>query len=305
MTSEDPATILEEAHVRETYRYLRIGLIGAAALLGVAVLLERAHTDCWQGSISAYYYTPARGVFVGTLVAIGLVMIVIKGKGLEDLYLNLAGMLAPVVAFIPTTSVGDCWSIEPQPSPLAGRNPTTLADWVVANIENNMWALIITGALGLVLAFGLYMRTRDSFLWPIGVGPANLASVLGMLLVGLIIGGSALALWGWDDFALRAHDGAAIGMFFFLTLASITNALRTEAPGYRRTYWLVAVLMVLSALVVWGLTAIIDDWNHAVFTLEVVEIGLFATYWIAQTAEHWGEQVEVPAGPGAQTPSPG
>lgn len=293
MTSNKYGAVLEESHVRETYRYLRIGLIGAAALLAGAVLLERSQAHCWQGSISAYYFTPARGVFVGTLVAIGLVMIVIKGKGLEDLYLNLAGMLAPVVAFIPTTSIGECWSIEPQPSPLASTSPTTLADWVVANIENNMWALIITGALGLVLAAVLYIKTRDSFLWPIGVGSSNLASVLGMVLVGLIIGGAAIALWSWDDFALRAHDAAAIGMFFFLTLASVANAMRSQAPRYKRTYWIVAVLMVVSALVVWVLTMVLDEWGHAVFTLEVVEIGLFAAYWITQTAEHWGEQVEV------------
>lgn len=296
MSTQNTRRTLEATHVRETYRYLRIGLIGATALLGMSVLIERINTECWQGSISAYYYTPARSVFVGTLVAVGLVLIVIKGEGLEDLFLNLAGMLAPVVAFVPTTSVGQCWSIEPQPSPLAGVRPTVLADWVIANVENNMWALIAAGTLGLALAVGLYVRTRDSFLWPFEVGQGNLAAVWGMLLVGVIIGGAALALWVWDDFSLRAHDAAALGMFIFLAAASVTNARRSKEPSYRRTYWLVAILMIAAALVIWLMTTLVDDWRHSVFWLEVIEIGLFATYWIAQTAEHWNEKVDpIPA----------
>ncbi len=91
MTREGKPPDLQERRVLETYRYLRIGLIGAAALLGVSVVIERLHTDCWQEAISSYYYTPARAVFVGTLVAVGLVLIVIKGREREDLYLNLAG----------------------------------------------------------------------------------------------------------------------------------------------------------------------------------------------------------------------
>ena len=93
---------LEAGRAQKTYRYLRIGLIGAAVMLAAAVVIERWHVDCWQGSISAYYYTPVRAVFVGALVAVGLSLIVIKGEGHEDVYLNIAGMLAPVVAFVPT-----------------------------------------------------------------------------------------------------------------------------------------------------------------------------------------------------------
>lgn len=289
MTNQHEPTDLQESRVLETYRYLRIGLIGAAALLGVSVLIERLHADCWQGSISAYYYTPARGVFVGTLVAVGLVLIVIKGRDREDLYLNLAGMFAPVVAFVPTTSVGNCFSIEPQPSPLANRGE--FAEWVIANVENNMWALIVTGALGLLLAAILYWKTQDSFLWPFEIGTGSRAVTLGILLVAIIIGGSATLLWIWDDFALRAHDFAAIGMFTFLALASAYNARRSDSLSFRRTYWLIAILMVASAVLIGILTILVDNWDHAILWLEITEIGLFATYWIAQTVEHWGEQI--------------
>ena len=48
--------------VIKTYRYLRIGMIGAVVLLAASIGIERSKVDCWQTSISAYYYTPARAV---------------------------------------------------------------------------------------------------------------------------------------------------------------------------------------------------------------------------------------------------
>jgi hypothetical protein len=135
----------------KTYRYLRISMVGAVVLLGVSILIERSNVDCWQTSVSAYYYTPVRAIFVGVLMAIGLCLIVIKGSTTwEDATLNAAGMLAPIVAVVPTTDVGECWSQSP------GRLPVdddgNLAAWVVANIDNNITALLITGIAGLLVA---------------------------------------------------------------------------------------------------------------------------------------------------------
>lgn len=38
----------------KTYRYLRIGMIGAVFLLAASIGIERSKVDCWQTSISAY-----------------------------------------------------------------------------------------------------------------------------------------------------------------------------------------------------------------------------------------------------------
>ncbi|MDP8988060.1 MAG: hypothetical protein M3N11_06900, partial [Actinomycetota bacterium] len=81
-----------------------------------SIAIEYAAADCWQASISAYYYTPVRGIFVGAIIAVGFSLIVIKGRGmLEDTALNFAGIFAPIVAVAPTTNVGNCWSLKPQP----------------------------------------------------------------------------------------------------------------------------------------------------------------------------------------------
>src|SRR5680860_326649 len=108
------AQALEDDFVRKTYRYLRIGLLFSVLMLGISIVVERVMIECWQTSISGYYYTPVRAVFVSSLVVTGVAMIAIKGQGVEDLMLNIAGMLAPVVAFVPTQNVSEgCWSSPP------------------------------------------------------------------------------------------------------------------------------------------------------------------------------------------------
>ena len=45
----------------QTYRYLRLGLVGGVVLLAASILIERAEVDCWQTSVSGYYYTHSDG----------------------------------------------------------------------------------------------------------------------------------------------------------------------------------------------------------------------------------------------------
>lgn len=124
-----------------TYRYLRVAMVVLVVGLAAAVLRELAAVgwSCAQESVSAYYYTPARAVLVGVLVAIGACLVVIKGStGPEDVLLNLAGMLAPVVAFVPTPYLASCYSTD------------LGAARVGANVANNMFALLVMGAVVLV-----------------------------------------------------------------------------------------------------------------------------------------------------------
>ena len=94
----------------KTYNYLRIALAALVLLLFVSVALEWWAADgCLQPSISAYYFTPVRAVFIGVLVTMGVCLVALKGNtDGEDVLMNLAGMLAPGVAFIPTVASGRC-----------------------------------------------------------------------------------------------------------------------------------------------------------------------------------------------------
>ena len=107
----------------KTYRYLRIAMVLLVLMLAASVLREAAAVgfDCAQKSLSAYYSPPARGVFVGALVAIGACLVVIKGStDVEDVLLNIAGMLMPVVAFVPTPYEAACSSTPVQAAPQIG-----------------------------------------------------------------------------------------------------------------------------------------------------------------------------------------
>ena len=92
-------------YVVETYFVLRMVIAGGAIALPVALLVWVAVDPdlAMRDSISAFYYTPARGLVVGTLVAIGVALVAYRGytRG-ENRLLNAAGTLAIVVALFPT-----------------------------------------------------------------------------------------------------------------------------------------------------------------------------------------------------------
>ena len=80
-------------------------MVVVIVMLFAAIFIDSVPTDCWQGSISAYYYTAARNVFVATLCCLGIMLIVYKGSNdTEDVLLNLAGTLAFFVAFVPIST---------------------------------------------------------------------------------------------------------------------------------------------------------------------------------------------------------
>ena len=281
-----PLKPLESQDVRKTYRYLRIGMIGAVVLLAVSIGIERSKVDCFQTSISAYYYTPVRAIFVGSMFAVGLSLIVYKGRTTwEDASLNFAGMLAPVVAVAPTTDVGRCWSVAPSPLPVLADG--SLANWVVTNIDNNFYALLIAGFIGLGVALGTAMAVdprapldrRRRGTW-VSLGITFLALLLGWWLI-----------QNWSGFTTRAHGSAALLMFAALVVAIVAQAVvhrRDRDTPFFVIYLLVAGLMILGGALI-PLSRAFGD--HTVFALEAYEIGFFAVYWIVQTAENWNEPV--------------
>ena len=287
MLDVQPHSAEDIGAVVKTYRYLRLGMFLAVVVLFVAILREFQDNDfrCLQTSISAYYFTPVRTILVGVLFVIGFALIVIKGRGLEDIALNFAGIFAPVVAVIPTSDVGTCWRDPPNPHPL---DPSgDLAPWVRDNIANNMTALVAGGALALLIA-GLIlaierrpgtpeitrMTRTDALLY------GTTAAVLGVLTLVLRA--------RWDSFVDHAHGPAAIAMFVFLGVAIGVNAFqdRNRRRGYALAYAGIVVTMAVGAAVILVAGAI-ADWDHRVFWLEALEISLFAGFWLLQTFQHW------------------
>jgi len=283
----EPAAKLKSQDAIKTYRYLRIGMVGAVVLLAASIAIERSKVDCWQTSISAYYYTPVRAIFVGTMIAVGLSLIVYKGRGWEDSCLNFASMLAPVVAVVPTTDVGRCWSVPPGPPPVNADG--SLADWVVANIDNNIYALLIAGGLGLIVAAITAMVVNRSVRAPLEQGERGTRlSLAATALVLLLVWWS---IQNWDDFYTRAHAIAAVLMFVFLIGAIVAKVVEHRNKPDKVWFWVylgIAALMILGGIVI-PTTRIFDE--HTSFALEAYEIVFFAVYWIIQTRENWNEEV--------------
>ncbi len=96
-------------HILNTYFLLCIGIALVGILFplvlwfgGLIVGIEL------QGSISAYYHTPMRNVFVGSLFSIGTFLYLYKGFSKEEnIALNFAGIFALCVALLPTSAIVD------------------------------------------------------------------------------------------------------------------------------------------------------------------------------------------------------
>jgi hypothetical protein len=290
-----PTRQLTSEDAKKTYRYLRIGIIGTVVLLAVSIAIERSKVSCYQTSISAYYYTPARAIFVSSMIVVGLALIVYKGRGVwEDTCLNFAGMFAPVVAVAPTTDAGTCWSVEPIPRPI--KPDGSLAAWVVDNINNNFHALLIAGGIGLVVSLILVIVVEfrhsknpvKSLKAPVAKVERGTWASLTATAVLLLLGWWLIE--NWSDFYTRAHGFSAVIFFFFLGLAIVFNAV-VHWRKERSLFWVymgVAILMLLGFILIPALRV---GGDHTVFWLEAWEIFMFLIYWIVQTAENWGEEV--------------
>ncbi len=277
-------------HTIKTYRYLRLAMLTLIAMLAASIGIEwwQAGRDCFQHSISGYYYTPVQAIFVSTLVAIGVCMVALKGNTeWEDILLNGGGMLAPVVGLVPTPGKGACRSV-----------PVTLRD-TPADIANNMGALFFAGGLALAITLGIAVAARRAASGNSpGRKPWDHRQTLGQVLALLVLGGGfAWFSWNRAGFSKGAHYTAAIALFVCIIGVAILNAKgfdrrrqgarRMKLP-YANRYSFIAVGMVVSAIGM-GLWKWLVGWDHAVLWIEGVLIGFFAAFWLIQTQELWHE----------------
>ena len=232
--------------------------------------------SCWQGSISAYFYTPVQSVFVAALVVIGVGLVAIKGStDWEDVLLNLAGVLAAIVAFVPTSPptrlvLVDRRSLSPTPS----RSSTTTS-----------WRSPSAGAAAMLIAYVVAKLTRSMTIQTVDRKTRfGLLTGLAILAVGLV--------WYFrfrDNFLAHAHGGAAAAMFFVVGVVIALNALRNRRRGGPWKLYAVSPWRWSSSVVVALVGKVIDgDWRHQILVLEMLELTAFAIYWVAQTFEHWG-----------------
>ncbi len=273
------------AHPRDitldTYRYLRGGMAVMIVMLGVATIGERLTASCWQTSISAYYFTSAHAMFVAALCALGVQFIVYKGSSdTEEVLLTLAGILAFIVAVVPTT----------RPVLLCGHYDLP-ADYNVKHaVTNNVWAVVIALVVARAVSWWLYQRTNTTV-------PKSVLGTASMYLLRVIATiGFASFIFCPDRFASNGHGIAAIIMFLAIITTVVTTAFLVSRQDdakcpHRHLYYLlyqgIAAAMIVTLIAVVMLHLVLDRWNHWVIVVETALILEFTIYWVIQTVELW------------------
>ena len=281
--NEPASSVVDPRYARNTWRYLRLAMLGVVLALGASVVIERLKVSpaCFQTSISAYYYTPVHAVFIGALVTLGVCLISLRGNtDFEDLLLNIAGMLAPIVALVPTPGyAASCMSV-----PLAIGN-------VSAVVANNVVALLIVSGIALLIVGGVLAVTEATL-------PARLGWVAGAVLwvIALVVFLSAR-----DAFLDNAHDVSAVLLFVCIVGAAIDNARDTTNRRLRPLYRALAGAM-LAALTLIVVVGVVTGWGYWRILVEAVVLALFMVFWLTQTVELWDDGVR-PRSKGKREPS--
>lgn len=257
-----------------THRYLRLALVGIVVALAASVLIELAQSD-WRPlpSISAYYYSPARGVFTGALCAAAVALLALSGRDAESVLLDVAAVFAPLIAIIPTRYLDE---------------PSLPAD-VLPTVRNGIGVyavmVLILLALGITLAVRGDVAPRRVAI----VGSVALVTATGLVLLAVVPG----PVSGFPFPAgLNLHLIVTACFFaMFAVIPWVTVFGRGEgrpAPAYRIVYIAVSVVIAVALAVTVAATIAAAD-GFAVLVGEAVALTAFGVYWTAQTIERWGD----------------
>jgi len=286
----------------KTYRYLRLGMLAAVAALSYSILEERfaRGVNCFVGSISGYYYSPVHPVFIGVMVSIGLALLVIKGRTvIEDTCLSLAGVLAPIVAFIPTSyDAGDhCGAV----MATFGHYLPQTKDPRVANnsISNDLHAYLVSGSVAIaVLVVAYFAQRYRSTHGKTTMDEYTKGTTWSLVAAVIFVGVAWFFVEAHYDLVKQGHAWAAIGMFGFLAIAALSNGIlgirKKHTKGqYAVIYIIIGSLMVAAGGVFLGYRYIDRSAfnGHLVLYMEVIELALFAAFWAIQTIERWHDTV--------------
>jgi hypothetical protein len=262
-----------------TYRYLRAGMV---ALLGMLVFTVAYQvvvaSGCVLGSISAYYFTPARAIFIGALCGLGALLVVHKARSHEeDVLLDFSGVMAIVVALVPTVPDQGC----------TGSASLPAAD-VAAAVRNNIWTLVVVLAAAMIARALISKRTGQ-------MGSSRTGGTLVSWICGIILAAELVFfLVKRDSFIALSHGIAAVTMVAGIIAVMVFNALNQpddeRSQRFRNTYYAIAVALGISLAAAVALHLWLPGFRHFILVAELVVIALFIAFWIVQTIELWRKE---------------
>jgi len=275
-TSISPSTSAQRTH-----RYLRLAIGGTVVVIGVAILLAVPVVG-WLPSISDYFYTPARGAFVGGLIAASVALLALSGRHAERALLDAAALFAPLIALVPSViTPGSVPGVEVACEKCV---PAAYVPDVVNGVTTYLVVLAGVVLLGVVLSIrGAVQGARFSL--ALGAAVFVLVLVIGLALPELFL--------GW------AHFAATIIFFGLIAADAILNAFwRTTSetpPRWLRVVYLViaGVLVITLIALTIGTTFLPTDAGAGAFPWilsgEAIALLAFLAFWWLQTWQRWNE----------------
>ncbi|MDX2375881.1 hypothetical protein M4I32_03600 [Microbacterium sp. LRZ72] len=269
-----------------TYRYVRVGIVGAVLLLIVGVVTGAIIAGPVT-SLSAAYYTPARDLFVGAIFAVAAALIALSGRSLEQALLDNAAILAVVIAVVPTpVGPGDA----PGSAAVCPTAATCVPEEYVPTVATGVISLVIVGVLGLVAALAL-ARVQATMTHGFRVALGAAAT--------LVIGTGLWFALAPAGFLAYAHVTATVAFFALIAAVAAIDAVAPtrgrRGGGIRGLYLVVAggivvtiaVLVVVLTLRLAGIDLAADWGVPIVLWGEILALVLFGVFWVTQTVELW------------------
>lgn len=280
-----PPNLADRASLQRTYRYLRLGIGGTVVLILISVVVAAVQVGVLS-SVSAYFYTPARTVFVGALIAASLGLLAFSVLGIERALLDAAGLLAPLIALLPTPLL---------PGSVPGitidcaQGSACVPSAYHPDVQNGISTYLLVGVVIVLAAFFIFRGRTHAF-------PAVRGSL--MAATGLLLVVALMWAFARDIFLRYGHVTAAILFFLAIGTVAVVKVFEQDSGArptktYQRLYWIIAAGFVLDAVI--AVLAIYGGWLEAfvvppVLVCELVALSLFLLYWMLQSFPRWDSQ---------------
>ena len=302
-----------------TYDYLRLMLMFPVGLIAVSSLLEAwLVTHHFRDSISDYYQSPIRDLFVGGLMASAVCLIAYKGDSkLEDYALNFAGFNAFFVALVPNnlTEVLRQADISGPVGLLQTRSE------IVSNLRISLSSLLVLALFFVVMDWRVMHWTP--FDWDSQQLPSRIIVVTSWVAEIAFIFGVLAMLLGHESFFGKSsyglvHFGGATLLIANLSFAVASHAwpekLRIQSPHVTEPlvppvaaatdpgeaqaavlvaaapdqipFYRIVVALMWAGLIIGGI-CIASDKPYSVIVTEYYEIILFVVFWSRATRASW------------------
>lgn len=281
-----------------THRHLRLSLVFVVFALLTGIAIETVVVSWeplelgWQvlPSLSHYFYTPARSVFVGALVAASLALLALSGRDRTTVLLDVAAIFAPLIALVPTgLSDGDtrCPGTE-------DCIPPAFLDDVRTGVAT--YVLVV---ISVVLVTAVIRARRGTT--SLGAAIVSVIAVATALLLAALAFVPALNAgfpFNLGPSATSIHF--VVTLIFFGTFAAVPilhargSGVAGETPPtarQRRVYLWVAGLLIADLVllvIAFAARASLPD-IPVVLIGETVALLLFAVFWWVQTFQRWDD----------------